>query len=342
MVEYLVARRRIIGGYVFLCGTAGVVLWLFGLEPWKWAYCAVVTAALGTALFGGPDFVRHRRRLREFQLLRNNAPELPQPTELSLADTSQETLLLETIELLRRRQAELEQSLTGRQEELLEYFTLWAHQIKTPLAAIRLLAQSGEVGQETSEALRQELFKAERYVDLVLGYLRIYSMSADLRLERCAVRPIAARAAKKFAVQFIYKGLRLELGDFSNQVVTDEKWLGFVLEQLISNAVKYTAVGAIRITMDQADVLTVEDQGTGIDPADLPRIFERGFTGRNGRQEETSTGLGLYLTRRVMDKLGNQIEVLSMPGEGTRVRLYLGREEAAKNTSPAILPLSDD
>lgn len=333
MGEYLYARRRVIFGYLLLSGAAGVVLWLFGLEPWKWAYCALVAGVLGAALFGGPDFVRYRRRVREFRLLRGNAPELPQPVEANLAGTRQEALLLESMELLRLRQAQLEQALAGRQEELLEYFTLWAHQIKTPLAAMGLLAQAQ--GGETGEALRQEVFKAERYVELVLGYLRIYSMSADLRPARCPVRPIAARAAKKFAAQFIYKGLRLELEDFPNQVVTDEKWLGFVLEQLISNAVKYTPAGTIRISMDENDVLTVEDQGRGIDPADLPRIFERGFTGQNGRrngpQVETSTGLGLYLSRRVTDKLGNEIRVESEPGKGTRVRLYLGREKAARD-----------
>lgn len=333
MGEYLYARRRVIFGYLFLSAAVGTVLWLFGLDPWKWAYCALVTGVLGAALFGGPDFVRHRRRLREFRLLQGSAPELPQPPDQSLAGTSQEALLLETIELLRARQAELEQALAGRQEELLEYFTLWAHQIKTPLAAMGLLAQAQ--GGENGQALRQELFKAERYVELALGYLRIYSLNADLRLERCPVRPIAARAAKKFAAQFIYKKLSLELEDFDNQVVTDEKWLGFVLEQLISNAVKYTASGGIRISMDEEDVLTVADTGAGIDPADLPRIFERGFTGQNGRRSgpepEASTGLGLYLTQRVLDKLGNGIEVCSRPGEGTRVRLYLKREKAARD-----------
>ena len=329
MGEYLFARRRVILGFVLLSGAAGLVLWLFGVRPGVWAYSSVVAAVLGAALFGGPDFVRHQRRMREFRLLRNSAPELPQPVDASLAGTGQEALLLEAIELLRARQAQLEQALAGRQEELLEYFTLWAHQIKTPLAAIGLLAQAQ--GGETGSALRQEVFKAERYVELVLGYLRIYSMNADLRPALCPVRPIAARAAKKFATQFIYKNLRLDLEDFSNQVVTDEKWLGFVLEQLISNAVKYTPAGTIRITMDRDNVLAVADSGTGIDSADLPRIFERGFTGRNGRQVETSTGLGLYLSRKVMDKLGNRIEVESALGKGTCVRLHLGRENAARD-----------
>ena len=166
---------------------------------------------------------------------------------------------------------------------------------------------------------------------MVLGYLRIYSMSADLQLEECAVRPIAARAVKMFAPQFIYKHLSFELGDFDNRVITDKKWLLFVLEQLISNAVKYTKTGRISIDMDQENVLVLRDTGVGIDPADLPRVFERGFTGRLGRQERRSTGLGLYLSKRVMEKLHNRIEVQSEPGVGTTVRLYLDRPKAAKD-----------
>lgn len=329
LIHYLWDRRRVIGGSVLLAGAAAGVFWLYGLPLAPLAYCCLVLGLLGAGLFGLPGFVIYCRRARRCQALRGNAPHLTRPVDPPRPwDPLPERLLLESAELLRQYAAELEHRQAGRQEELLEYYTLWAHQIKTPLAAMGLILQSdpGDTG-----ALRQELFKTERYVELVLGYLRIYSMNADLRLTLCSVRPIAARAAKKFAAQFIYKGLRLELGDFENQVVTDEKWLLFVLEQLISNAVKYSPSGTVSITMDGQDVLTVSDQGVGIDPGDLPRIFERGFTGQNGRLNETSTGLGLYLIRQVTDKLGNRVEVDSAPGKGTRVRLYLGRPQGAKD-----------
>ncbi|WP_322173298.1 sensor histidine kinase [Acutalibacter caecimuris] len=326
---YLWDRRRVIIGSLLLAAAAAGLFWLYRLPSIPLFYCFLVVGVLACGLFGLPDFVRYCRSARRCQALRNMAPHLTHPVgPPRLAEPFSQQMLLESIELLRQYALELEQQQAGRQEELLEYYTLWAHQIKTPLSAMGLILQSDP---EDTGALRQELFKTERYVELVLGYLRIHSMNADLQLGLCPVRPIAARAAKKFAAQFIYKGLRLELDNFENRVVTDEKWLLFVLEQVISNAVKYTSTGTISITMDESDVLAVRDQGVGIDPSDLPRIFERGFTGRNGRLNETSTGLGLYLIRQVLDKLGNRVEVCSAPGKGTEVCLYLGRPEAARD-----------
>ncbi|WP_322198975.1 sensor histidine kinase [Acutalibacter intestini] len=307
-------------------GAWGLFL-LYGL-PWEpLFYCFLLTGLLGVGLFLIPDFVRYYRTWIQLEALRRLAPKLLQPVEP--CGPLHQQLMMETLETLRLRVEDLEAQQTHRQDDLIEYYTLWVHQIKTPLAAMRLILQSEPV--PCGEALRQELFKTERYVDMVLGYLRIYSMSADLQLEECAVRPIAARAVKMFAPQFIYKHLSFELGDFDNRVITDKKWLLFVLEQLISNAVKYTKTGRISIDMDQENVLVLRDTGVGIDPADLPRVFERGFTGRLGRQERRSTGLGLYLSKRVMEKLHNRIEVQSEPGVGTTVRLYLDRPKAAKD-----------
>lgn len=325
-LAYLYDRLALFLGVLTLGAAAVLLFYLFGL-PWgPLFYCFLILAILGAGLFLAPDFVRYRRRAIRAEVLARQAPHLTEPAapEGPLAQRR----MMEAVESLRREVARLEGQLAGRQDELMEYYTLWAHQVKTPLAAMGLILQSNP---GDSEAMRQELFKTERYVELVLGYLRIYSMNADLRLERCPVRPIAAQAVKKFAPQFIYKGLSLELEDFSNQVVTDRKWLLFMLEQIISNAVKYTERGVIRIAMDQNDVLSIRDQGVGVDPADLPRVFERGFTGRNGRAEATSTGLGLYLTRRVADTLHNRLEMESQVGQGTTVRLFLGRPKPRRD-----------
>ena len=327
ILGYIRDRRRVLLGAGFLCLPLAGLLLLYGLSWEQAGYCCLVLVILALLLFGVPDFVRFCRESVRLEAIRRHAPQLPGPVE-PFGGTRQR-LLLETVELLRGRVLELEYQEADRQRELIQYYTLWVHQAKTPLAAMRLILQGDPSGER--ETLRQELFELERYLDMVLGYLRIYSMSADLRLEACPVRPIAAKAVKKFAVQFIYKKLRVDLEEFDNQVVTDEKWLLFVLEQLISNAVKYTAAGGIRISMDQADVLTVTDTGIGIDPADLPRVCERGFTGQNGRAHTGSTGLGLYLTKEVLDKLQNRMEIESRPGEGTKVRLYLARPKLGRD-----------
>lgn len=325
-LNYLRDRLAVLLGIPALFGVQGLLFLLFGLPVWVQLYCVLVVAVIGIALFMIPDYVTYRRRSERLEALKRMSPHLTAP--VSPEGPLHQRQLLEAVENLRARVAELESQAAGRQDDLLEYYTLWVHQVKTPLAAMGLILQSRP---EDSGALRQELFKIQRYVEMVLGYLRIHSMSADLRLERCAVRPVAAQAVKKFAPQFIYKKLRVELDDFDNQVVTDRKWLLFMIEQIISNAVKYTDVGSIQINMGADDVLVVRDQGAGIDPADLPRVFERGFTGRNGRQEAASTGLGLYLTKRVADKLGNGIEIESAVGKGTAVKVDLSRPEGVRD-----------
>lgn len=272
-----------------------------------------------------PDFFLYRRKVLELRRLRENLSTLWEVPVLS--GTLPEKELLDSLELLCTRLKELEQLAEERGQDMLEYYTLWVHQIKTPLSAMRLILQSAPSAE--SEALAQELFKVERYVEMALGYLRMETMSADLRLETCSAHDIVRQAVKKFAPMFIYQKLTLEFPEFQNQILTDKKWLGFAVEQLLSNALKYTKSGSISIFMDQNDVLTIADTGIGISAEDLPRICERGFTGFNGRQEQTSSGLGLYLTSRILKRLNTPMEITSQPGKGTAVRLFLHRKDVA-------------
>ena len=290
------------------------------LEPLLYTFSILLVVGL---CFAVPGFFLYRRKALKFLELRENLfslPEIP-PLPASLP----ETVLLEALREQRGKLAETEERFLERHQDMLEYYTLWVHQVKTPLSAIKLILQSGQ-GKE-DEALLQELFKVERYVEMVLGYLRMENMSADLRLETCSAHDIVRQAVKKFAPQFIYRKLTLDFPDFSNQVLTDEKWLVFAVEQILSNALKYTKSGTISISMDERDVLTISDTGVGISQSDLPRIFERGFTGLNGRQDKTSSGLGLYLTKQILDKLSTPIEITSTLGKGTVVKLFLHRDE---------------
>ena len=203
--------------------------------------------------------------------------------------------------------------------DMRDYYTLWAHQIKTPIAAMHLLVD------EDGEAAR-ELFKIEQYVDMLLSYIRLESDVNDLVLRPCDLDGILRAAARKYARFFIHQGLRLEIQPTGRQVLTDEKWFGFCVEQLLSNAVKYTPEGSISMYVEN-DHLVIADTGIGIAPEDLPRVFERGYTGYNGRTDRKSTGIGLYLTRRVLTMLGHQIHIDARPGGGTRVHISLKRPE---------------
>lgn len=205
--------------------------------------------------------------------------------------------------------------------DMVDYYTLWAHQIKTPIAAMRLLLQSGDHPQ--NRELAAELFKIEQYADMVLQYLRLESESTDFVFARYDLDSIVRRAVRKYAPLFIRSRVALDYAPLSCTVLTDEKWLCFVIEQLLSNALKYTPTGTVTISLEGEVALVVADTGIGIAPEDLPRIFEKGFTGYNGRSDRKSTGIGLYLCRRILQKLGHGIDVQSEPGRGTCVRIDL-------------------
>jgi len=319
---YLKDRKRVILAVLTLGAATTLLFYLYNLPLDAVLYTDAIAAAIALAFFVIPDFTAYYRRVKTLEGLHKSLPDLLEFPYLPAS--LPETVLQESVQALCAKIRELETEHTAKREAMLEYYTLWVHQIKTPLSAMRLILQSSP--NDTGGALLQELFKVERYVEMVLGYLRLDTMSSDLRLEKCSAHDIAKQAVKKFAPQFIYQKLSLELQDFDNRIITDEKWLQFVLEQLLSNAVKYTKEGTISISMDSGDVLTIRDTGVGISAEDLPRIFERGFTGYNGRQDKTSTGLGLYLSKQILDKLQNRIEILSEPGKGTEVRLYLHRK----------------
>lgn len=165
---------------------------------------------------------------------------------------------------------------------------------------------------------------------MVLQYLRLENMNEDLLIRKCSLDSIVKQAVRKYAKSFIRKKIRLDYRELDREVLTDEKWLVFVVEQILSNALKYTREGTVSIRMDPGNPFTllVEDTGIGIAPEDLPRLFSRGFTGCNGREDKKSTGIGLYLCRRILNKLSHTISIDSEIGKGTRVSIGLDTLES--------------
>ena len=210
---------------------------------------------------------------------------------------------------------------------MLDYYSMWAHQIKTPIAAMNLLLQTEkEEHPVLVSELEMELFKIQQYVEMVLTYLRMEDMSADLSFAVCDLDTVIRQVVRKYSKMFILKKITLVYEPIQETVLTDEKWLSFVLEQLLSNALKYTENGSVHI-YKKGQILVVEDTGIGIREEDLPRIFERGFTGYNGRNDKKSTGIGLYLCKSVMDKLQHGLWLESEAGKGTRACMDLSREK---------------
>ncbi|HHV28781.1 MAG TPA: HAMP domain-containing histidine kinase [Clostridium sp.] len=206
--------------------------------------------------------------------------------------------------------------------EMLDYYTLWVHQIKTPIAAMRLILQSEETRQY--HELQDQLFKIEQYVEMVMAYLRLGSNSTDFLLKEYGMEEMVKQSVRKYAPMFIRKKISVRLGRLKCKVLTDEKWLCFAIEQILSNAIKYTNEGYILIDSENETTLVISDTGIGIAPEDLPRICEKGFTGYNGRIDKRASGIGLYLTKQILTKLGHRISFESEIGKGTTVRIEMG------------------
>lgn len=243
---------------------------------------------------------------------------------LPAPDTIGEADCMAAIETLRRAASERETANTARHREMVDYYTAWVHQIKTPIAAMRLTLQLDDT--PNGRKLMSQLLRIEQYVDMVLMYLRLDEGTSDYVIRSCDVDEVIRQSLRKFAGEFIDRRLTLHYAPVGLTAVTDEKWLGFVVEQVLSNALKYTPEGgSITIDAEEPATLCIRDTGIGIAPEDLPRIFDRGYTGRNGRTHRQASGIGLYLCRRICRDLGHTITAASAVGEGTVIRLDLSR-----------------
>jgi signal transduction histidine kinase len=238
------------------------------------------------------------------------------------------------IKNLKEQNSELKSQERIFKQEMSDYYSMWVHQIKTPIAAMHVLQQTLEEEypeQKYIKEIKLELFKIEQYVEMVLTYLRMGEMSGDLKFEKYSLDAIVRQVIRKYSQMFILRKIHLQYAKTSQCIVTDEKWLQFVLEQVLSNALKYTKdSGMIFIYTEEKEnkkCLVIEDSGIGIQAEDLPRVFEKGFTGYNGRADKKSTGIGLYMCKKIMERLNHQIWIESEVDKGTKVYLDLAREE---------------
>ncbi len=286
------------------------------LSEWKYG--------VGVCLFimvtiGGVDFIRyyrkHQRLLKLREVIRVSVDALELPADMHEDDYQELIRLVHDDKVQEINDSELQKT------ELGEYYTMWVHQIKTPIAAMRLLLQSEDTLQ--NKELSEELFRIEQYVEMALQYLRLTSDSTDFIFRRHELDGIVKEAVRKYARFFIRKKISLDFEPLNTQVLTDEKWLEFVVEQILSNAIKYTPSGSVSIYMEGQYTLVIADTGIGIRAEDLPRVCEKGYTGYNGHTNKRSTGIGLYLCRRILTKLGHTISIESEMGQGTTVRIGL-------------------
>ena len=268
------------------------------------------------------DYRRVLRQHRRLELLRQLPEELADA--LPPADTVKEADYRSLVTLLAESRRAIRTQEEQRYGDMVDYYTMWAHQIKTPIASMRLTLQNED--SDLARSLSGDLMRVEQYVEMVLVFLRLDSSTTDYVIRSHSLDDIVRPAVRKFAGEFIRRRLRLDYQPLDRTVVTDAKWLGFVVEQVLSNALKYTVSGSVTIAMD-GDDLCIRDTGMGIAPEDLPRIFDRGFTGLNGRRDTRASGIGLYLCRRICRSLGHTIRASSVPNQGTEIRIGLGQKK---------------
>lgn len=331
--HYIKDKKKVIAAYIMITAIFLLICNLSRLDRFEDVFYAVIINSFLLGSFAFYDFYTYRKK---YHMLLNAYRSLDEvkgnlPASCGLLEEGYQSIVWKMDEVHKR----LIWSMDKREVEMKDYYTMWAHQIKTPIAAVKLLMQRGDRKENISFPVLEEVVKIEQYVEMVLHYLRLENISSDILLKEYQLSEIVKKAVKKYSILFINNHLSLELADLEEMVLTDAKWLSFVVEQILSNAVKYTKEGKIEIFMENPKlfkeegdlyaVLTVKDSGIGICSEDLPRIFEKGFTGYNGRLDKKSTGIGLYLCREITRKLSHKIVITSVQGEGTRVHICFRR-----------------
>lgn len=320
--SYLCGRWRVLGLFFAL-----FVVYLVSFFLYRLPVAAVLYPSALFFLCGGGalliDFFHVRKKHLQLQAMKHTDAAL-----MSVPDGSGsvcEADYCEIIDGLRAQSVALVNTAKNRYTQTVEYFTLWAHQIKTPIASMQLSLQNEDTIY--TRRLRAELRRVEQYVEMVLTYLRLDSEESDYVFHTCDLDDLLRESIRSFSAEFIDRHLKLVYEPTNRTIVTDEKWFSFLVGQLLSNALKYTPSGEIRIFMSDADTLCISDTGIGIAPEDLPRVFEKGYTGYNGRIDRQASGIGLYLCRRICEKLSVGIRITSLVGKGTSVFLQLEQYE---------------
>lgn len=325
--HYIREKSILYVGYGSLLVVFFIVFYLhhWPLEAFKDAALLSATFLILFSLYDVWHYAQKHKLLLKMQdyheFYREQLELLPKEKNLLLEDYQQ--LLWQSV----TEKEELATKYEGKTQQLLDYYGMWSHQIKTPLSALNLLVQSQE---SPNVQMKQELFKIDEYLSMMLHYLKMTNLEEDLLIETIDVQSAVKQTIRKFSTFFIQKNLSVEVKDFHQEVITDRKWFNFILEQIMFNAIKYTPSGGIIISW-QENSLLIQDSGIGILPEDLPRIFDKGYTGYNGREDKKATGLGLHMSQTIGKPLGITFKATSEIGKGTTVWITFSHDIIAHN-----------
>ena len=313
MAKYFKYRLPFFGCWLFFEIISLLLFFLYGLPLFPWVHITVILALL----FFVAGIIDYSRISRKHKLL------VDKHLDMISAANYIEQDYLDIIENERMHARQDRDKFTNDYNDMVEYYTVWAHQIKTPIAALSLTVQNID-DDNLRQTLQSELVRTEEYADMVMGYIRLQSEDSDFVFETIEINDIVRQEIRRMRTMFMSKKLGVSFDSDSSayvKAVTDKRWLGFALGQVLTNAIKYSSEGTISIKVTD-EYIEVKDQGIGISAEDLPRIFEKGYTGYNGRSDKKSTGIGLYLVKKAMVSIGGDIDITSEIGEGTTVKLF--------------------
>lgn len=270
-------------------------------------------------------YIRWKSKYKEFK----NAIDTGENIDVSMpkSDTFEAQLIRETLDIKNKKMYKKTKELENAIDEINDYITKWVHEIKIPISVCEIIADrigeedNVEIYNETSQDIRKEMERIKFLVDQVLYASRASSYSEDLTINEIKLDRIIKDAVKKNAYLFISKKIDLNLNNVNFNVSTDKKWISYIIDQILNNACKYADEnGRIEIYAhedEKAVRLSIKDNGIGILPKDIKRVFDKGFTGENGRKTTKSTGMGLYFSKKMVNKLEHDIEVHSEVGQYT-------------------------
>ena len=298
ILNYIISKKKLFLMVLVCSAIFAFTFWMYGITVAAVLYPALVCMVIMAAAFAIMACSEYGKWKNMQEILQRAVGD--DSEFVKILDTAEirkqvnttdeiENELLEIIERLKNGGMRLNDSMNMKYSDMVDYYTMWVHQIKTPIASMHLILQKED--SEDSRRLRAELFRVEQYVQMVLCFLRLDSDFTDYVIKEYRVDDIIRPAVRRLALQFIMKKLSLEYEQTDEVALTDEKWLSFVVEQVLSNAVKYTSAGSISIKCD-GDRLVISDTGIGIAAEDLPRIFDKGYTGFNGRADRKASGIG--------------------------------------------------
>lgn len=320
--EYLKMKKTSIIGILGVYAILFVFVYLYRIpiEVILYPFILTIVFVLIVSLF---DYIKYKEKVNKIIQICNDISSC-YSVKINDKNIFDEYYLDIINELLKENRKQVSQ-IQKRISDINDYFSIWVHQIKTPIASMKL-----KIDNEQMDLLQlaSDLNRIDHYVDLVLSFLKFDEEKIDLYFRKTDVDRIMRESLKKFSNDFIIKKIKLDYKLSKREVLTDEKWLSFVFDQLLSNALKYTDKGTISIYYDEDSCLCIKDSGIGIALADMERLFEKGFTGYNGRQYKKASGIGLYMCKRMCDKLNIAISIESVVNEYTLVKLkFLSNEE---------------